>query len=200
MRAKELKRCLSSQSQVFSGLDESKDDKLTLEPILGYSHSLDESQRCSHYTGFPSQPDESKRAEKTLKLVIHKSRAKELKRCLSSPCPKSFQAWMRVRRLKSQHSTYPRLFSQPGREPDSARPILELFHTWWYNPTDPAPTLNKTHEDAKNKSKTSWRDITQRYLDTPTKIKAYIQHAFKENSKVWKNNLERFTRTIQAKW
>jgi hypothetical protein len=113
MRAKELKRCLSPQSQVFSGLDESKADKLTLEPILGCSHSLDESQRCSPYLGLISQPDESKRAEKTLELAIHKSRAKELKRCLSSPCPKSFQALMRVRRMKSEHSTYPRLFSWP---------------------------------------------------------------------------------------
>jgi hypothetical protein len=43
MKAKELKRCLSSQSQVFLGLDESKVDKLTLEPILGYFHSLEES-------------------------------------------------------------------------------------------------------------------------------------------------------------
>jgi hypothetical protein len=39
MRAKELKRYLSSQSQVFSGLDESKADKLTLEPILSYFHN-----------------------------------------------------------------------------------------------------------------------------------------------------------------
>jgi hypothetical protein len=32
MRAKELKRCLSSQSEVFSGLDESKKtDKSTLD-------------------------------------------------------------------------------------------------------------------------------------------------------------------------
>jgi hypothetical protein len=43
IRAKELKRCLSSQSQVFLGLDETKADKLTLEPSLGYFHSLDES-------------------------------------------------------------------------------------------------------------------------------------------------------------
>jgi hypothetical protein len=28
-------------------LDESKTDRLTLEPILGCFHSLDESQRCS---------------------------------------------------------------------------------------------------------------------------------------------------------
>jgi hypothetical protein len=45
MRAKELKTCLNSQSQVFSGLDESKADLLTLEPILGCFHVLDESQR-----------------------------------------------------------------------------------------------------------------------------------------------------------
>jgi hypothetical protein len=70
MRAKELKRCLNSQSQVFSGLDESKVDKLTLEPILGCSHSLDESQRCSPYLRLFSQLDESKRAEKMLELVI----------------------------------------------------------------------------------------------------------------------------------
>jgi hypothetical protein len=49
MRAKELKRCLSSQSQVFSGLDESKTDRPTLEPILGCFHDLDESQRSSPY-------------------------------------------------------------------------------------------------------------------------------------------------------
>jgi hypothetical protein len=53
MRAKELKRYLSSQSQVFSGLDESKVDRPTLEPILGYFHG----------------PDESKRVEKTLELA-----------------------------------------------------------------------------------------------------------------------------------
>jgi hypothetical protein len=70
MRAKELKRCLSSQSQVFSGFDESKADRLTLEPILGCSHDLDESQRCSTYPGLFSQPDESKRAEKMLELAI----------------------------------------------------------------------------------------------------------------------------------
>jgi hypothetical protein len=51
-------------------LDESKADKLTLEPILGCFHSLDESQRCSPHPGLFSQPDESKRAKKMLKLVI----------------------------------------------------------------------------------------------------------------------------------
>jgi hypothetical protein len=58
--------------------------------------------------------------------------------------------------------------------------------------------LDKTHEDIK-KSKTSWRDTTQKNLDTPAKTKAYIQHAFKENSKVWENNSERFTQMIQTK-
>jgi hypothetical protein len=43
MRVKELQRYLSSQSQVFSGLDGSKVDRLTLELILGYFHSLNES-------------------------------------------------------------------------------------------------------------------------------------------------------------
>jgi hypothetical protein len=42
--------------------------------------------------------------------------------------PRSFQAWMRVRRLISQHSTYPGLFSQPRWEPDSARLVPELFN------------------------------------------------------------------------
>jgi hypothetical protein len=70
MRAKELKRCLSSQSQVFSGLDESKADRPTLEPILSCFHGLDESRRCSTYPELFSQPDESKRAKKMLELTI----------------------------------------------------------------------------------------------------------------------------------
>jgi hypothetical protein len=70
MRAKELKRCLSSQSQVFLGLDESKANKLTLEPILGCFHSLDESQRCLPDPELFLEPDESKRAEKMLELTI----------------------------------------------------------------------------------------------------------------------------------
>jgi hypothetical protein len=49
MRAKELKRCLSSQSQAFLGLDESKADGPTLEPIQGCFHDLDESQKRSTY-------------------------------------------------------------------------------------------------------------------------------------------------------
>jgi hypothetical protein len=70
MRAKELKRCLSSQSQVFLGLDESKADKLILKPILGCFYSLNESKRCSFDPELLSQPDESKRAEKRLELAI----------------------------------------------------------------------------------------------------------------------------------
>jgi hypothetical protein len=38
---------------------------------------------CSPYPELFSQLDESKRAEKTLELAIHKLRAKELKRYLS---------------------------------------------------------------------------------------------------------------------
>jgi hypothetical protein len=49
----------------------------------------------------------------------------------------------------------------------------------------------------KNKSTASWRDITLKHLDTPTVIKAYIQHVFKENSKIWENNSNRFTQIIQ---
>jgi hypothetical protein len=114
MRAKELKRCLSSQSQVLSGLDESKADKMTLETILGCFHSLDESQRYLPDPELFSQPEESKRAKNTLELAIHKLRAKELKRCLSSPCPKSFLGLDKSKKAKSQHSTYPRLISWPG--------------------------------------------------------------------------------------
>jgi hypothetical protein len=67
------------------------------------------------------------------------------------------------------------------------------------NPTDPTPMLDKTHEDIKNKNKTSWRDTTHKNPDTPAKTKAYIQHAFKENSKVWENNSERFTQAKYSK-
>jgi hypothetical protein len=100
---------------------------------------------------------------------------------------------MKVRRLTSQHSTYPGLFSRPGSEPDSARHIPEFFNPdpneskkaekmlelalsqvflgLDENPTDLTPTIDNTH---KNKSKDSWRDIIQKYRDTPTMIKAYI--------------------------
>jgi hypothetical protein len=70
MRAKELKRCLSSQSQVFLGLNESKADKLTLKPILGYFYGLDKSQRCLPYPELFSQPDESKKVEKMFERAL----------------------------------------------------------------------------------------------------------------------------------
>jgi hypothetical protein len=88
--SKRAEKMLELTSPVFSGLDESKADKLTLEPILDCFYSLDESQRCSPYPGLFSHPNESKRAKKMLELAIHKSKAKQLKSCLSSPCPKVF--------------------------------------------------------------------------------------------------------------
>jgi hypothetical protein len=51
-------------------LDESKANGLTLKPIMGCFHGLDESQRCSAYPELFSQPDETKRAEKMLELAI----------------------------------------------------------------------------------------------------------------------------------
>jgi hypothetical protein len=55
----------------FSSLNESKDaDKPTLEPILGCFHGPNESQRRSPYLELFSQPDKSKRVEKTLDLAI----------------------------------------------------------------------------------------------------------------------------------
>jgi hypothetical protein len=51
-------------------LDERKADKLTLKPILGCFHNLDESQRYSQDPELFSQPDESKRDEKMLELAI----------------------------------------------------------------------------------------------------------------------------------
>jgi hypothetical protein len=50
-------------------LDESKADKLTLEPIPSCFYSLDESQRRSTYLRLFTQPDESKRAKKAPKLA-----------------------------------------------------------------------------------------------------------------------------------
>jgi hypothetical protein len=51
-------------------LDESKADKLTLEPILYCFYGLDESQRELAYPELFPQPDESKRAKKMLELAI----------------------------------------------------------------------------------------------------------------------------------
>jgi hypothetical protein len=50
-------------------LNESKADKLTLKPILGCFHNLDESQR-ELASRVVFQPDESKRAKKMFELVI----------------------------------------------------------------------------------------------------------------------------------
>jgi hypothetical protein len=77
-------------------------------------------------------------------------------------------------------SPYPELFSQPD-ESKRVEKMLELtlsqvFSGLDENPTNLAPTIDKTH---KSKSKASWRVIIQRYLDTPTTIKAYVQHIFK---------------------
>jgi predicted nucleotidyltransferase len=60
------------------------------------------------------------------------------------------------------------------------------------NPTDLTPTIDKTH---KNKSKDNWRDIIQKYLDTPITMKAYIQHVFKgsKTSRNAKNKKEEDT-------
>jgi hypothetical protein len=170
MRAKELKRCLISQSKVFSGLDESKADKLSLEPILSCFHSLNKSQkvlalsrvvfttrmrakelkRClSSQSQVFSGLDESKKADKpilepilgcfhgldkrqkvlTLSQVVFttRMRAKELKRCLSSQS-QVFSGLNESKKADKPTRTYPRLFSWPGWEPDSARPIPELFN------------------------------------------------------------------------
>jgi hypothetical protein len=80
-------------------------------------------------------------------------------------------AWTRAR----GSSPYPELFSQPDKS-KRAEKILELDLSQVFlgldeNPIDLAPTIDKTH---KNKSKASWRVIIQKYLDTPTTIKAYI--------------------------
>jgi hypothetical protein len=49
--------------------------------------------------------------------------------------------------------------------------LSQVFSGLDENLTDLAPMINKTH---KNKSKDSWRDIIQKYLDTPAMIMAYI--------------------------
>jgi hypothetical protein len=68
--SKRAEKMLELAILIFSGLGESKANKLTLEPILGCFHSLDEGQRCSPDPKLFSQPDESKRAEKMLELAI----------------------------------------------------------------------------------------------------------------------------------
>jgi hypothetical protein len=105
MRAKELKRFLSSQSQVFLGLDESKANKLTLEPILGCFHNLDECQRCLPYPELFSQPDESKRAEKTFELAIHKNKSKRVANILELVLSRTIQTWMETKSKLSKNKT-----------------------------------------------------------------------------------------------
>jgi hypothetical protein len=78
--------------------------------------------------------------------------------------PKSFQAWMRVRRLISQQLTYPRLFSRLRWEPASARPILKLF-----NP-DESKRVKKMLELAYPKSFQAWmrvRRLISQHLTYP---------------------------------
>jgi hypothetical protein len=81
-------------------LDESKADKLTLEPILGCFHGLDESQRCSLYPVLFSQPDESKRAEKTLELAIHKNKSKRVANTHDLVLSRTIQPWMEIKSIQ----------------------------------------------------------------------------------------------------
>jgi cob(I)alamin adenosyltransferase len=53
-------------------------------------------RKCSPYPELFSQLDESKRVEKMLELAIHKSRAKELKRYLSSLHLELFKLGLRI--------------------------------------------------------------------------------------------------------
>jgi hypothetical protein len=78
-------------------LDESKADKLILEPILGCFHDLDESQRCSPYPKLLSQPDESKRAKMTLELAIHKIKSKRFTNILELISSRTLQTWMETK-------------------------------------------------------------------------------------------------------
>jgi hypothetical protein len=86
-------------------LDESKANKLTLEPILGCFHGLDESQRCSPYPELFSQPDESKRAEKMLKLAIHKIKSKRVAKILELVSSRTLQIWMETKSKLSKYKT-----------------------------------------------------------------------------------------------
>jgi hypothetical protein len=76
--------------------------------------------------------------------------SKRIKKMLELAYAKSFQAWMRVRRLISQHSTYPRLFSWSRCEPESAHPILELFNL------DESKRAKKKLELALSRSCSTW--------------------------------------------
>jgi hypothetical protein len=81
-------------------LDESKADKLTLEPILGCFHGLDENQRCSPNPRLFSQPDESKKAEKSLELTIHKNKSKRVANTLELVLSRTIQTWMEIKSIQ----------------------------------------------------------------------------------------------------
>jgi hypothetical protein len=74
-KSKRAKKMLELAILSLLGLDESKANKLTLEPILSCFHGLDESQ-----IAFTLSRSYSTRM-----------RAKELKRCFSSPIPSLFR-------------------------------------------------------------------------------------------------------------
>jgi hypothetical protein len=86
-------------------LDESKADKLTLEPILGCFHGLDETQKCSSYPELFSQSDESKRAEKTLELAIHKIKNKRVANILELNSSRALHTWMETKSKLSKYKT-----------------------------------------------------------------------------------------------
>jgi hypothetical protein len=86
-------------------LNESKANELTLEPILGCFHGLDESQRCSPYLELFLQPYESKRDEKTLELAIHKIKSKRVVNILELVSSGTLQTWMETKSKLSKYKT-----------------------------------------------------------------------------------------------
>jgi hypothetical protein len=69
-----------------------------LKPILGCSHSPNESQRCSPDPELFSQPDKSKRAKKMLELTLSQV----------------FSDLDESKKAEKPNLTYHRLFSRPG--------------------------------------------------------------------------------------
>jgi hypothetical protein len=86
-------------------LDESKANELTLEPILGCIHGLDENQRCSPYPKLFLQPDESKRDENTLKLVIHKIKSKRVANILELVSSRTLQTRIKTKSKLNKYKT-----------------------------------------------------------------------------------------------
>jgi hypothetical protein len=86
-------------------LDESKANRLTLKPILGCFHNLDESQRCSPYPKLFTQPNESKRAEKTLDLTIHKIKSKRVMNILELILSRTVQTRLETKSKLSKYKT-----------------------------------------------------------------------------------------------